>query len=295
MKKTLSLVFKVIVVISFMISKTNFNLALNEGINIKIKLDGKVKEMALEDYLVGVVACEMPATFYKEAIKAQAIASRTFALSRIMNNEKYVFKGTTEDQCYITKSDMKKKWGSKYKTRYNKIKDAVYSTKGEYLVYKDKVISALFFSMSNGYTENSEDVFVSSKPYLKSVSSTWDTEYKNYIYTKVFTKKEIKKLLGLNKGITSIKILSRYKTNRVKKIKVNTKKYTGVEFRKLLGLRSTDFDIEIEKDKVIITTRGYGHGVGMSQYGANSMAKLGYNYEEILKYYYQKVNIKKYK
>ena len=123
----------------------------------------------------------------------------------------------------------------------------------------------------------------------------WDIENKNYEVTKTFTKNEIKKKLGLEENITIIKIISRYKTNRVKYIKVNNKKYKGTEFRMLLGLRSTDFDIEIEKDNILITTRGYGHGVGMSQNGANEMAKLGYKYDEILKYYYQKVEIKKYK
>ena len=285
----------VLVVISFIVCKTNFlfnEIVSDNKIIINLKQNDKVIQMELEEYLIGVVACEMPATFYKEAIKAQAVASRTFALSRINSNKNYIFKGNTSDQCYITKSDMKKKWGSNYNKRYTKIKDAVSSTKGEYLTYKDKAISALFFSMSNGYTENSEDVFVSKRAYLKSVSSPNESEYKNYIYTVSFKKKDVKKKLNLNEEITNIKILSRFKTNRVKYIKVNNTKYSGVEFRKLLNLRSTDFDIEIEKDNIIITTRGCGHGVGMSQYGANSMAKLGYNYEEILKHYYQKVDIK---
>lgn len=293
MKNLALLIFRMFVVISFMLNKTNFN--LEEDIDVKIKVNGKTVTEPLEEYIIGVVACEMPASYRKEALKAQAVAARTFAISRIENNKNYIFKGTTSDQCYNTIKQMKSKWGKNYNKYYKKIKEAVYNTKKEYLAYKDKPISALYFSLSNGYTENSENVYVSKKPYLKSVSSMWDIENKNYEVTKTFTKNEIKKKLGLEENITIIKIISRYKTNRVKYIKVNNKKYKGTEFRMLLGLRSTDFDIEIEKDNILITTRGYGHGVGMSQNGANEMAKLGYKYDEILKYYYQKVEIKKYK
>ena len=287
----------VIVVISFMMYKTNFIFnenKTNNNVEIRLKQNDNIIKLDLEEYLIGVVACEMPASFYKEALKAQAVASRTFALSRIIKNKKYIFKGNTSDQCYITKTDLKTKWGDNYNKRYNKIKDAVESTKGEYLTYKDKAISALFFSMSNGYTENSEDVFVSKRAYLKSVSSPNESEYKNYVYTVNLKKNDVKKKLNLKNDITSIKIISRFKTNRVKYIKVNENLYSGVEFRKLLNLRSADFDIELEKDNIIITTRGCGHGVGMSQYGANSMAKLGYSYDEILKHYYQKIEIKMY-
>lgn len=291
MKKLTLTIFNLIGVISFMINKTNFNL---EETKVNILIDNKVEKMNLEDYVIGVVACEMPASFHKEALKSQGLASRTFAISRIQKNKDYVFKGTTSDQCFNTKKDMKNKWGKNYKKNYKKISDSVNSTKGYYLSYKEKPISALYFSLSNGYTENSENVYVSKKPYLKSVSSIWDKDNKNYEVTKTFKLKEVKDKLKLKQNIKSIKITNRYKTNRVKYVKVNNKKYKGTEFRKLLNLRSTDFDIEIVKEKVLITTRGYGHGVGMSQYGANSMAHLGYTYDEIVKYYYKNVEIKKY-
>ena len=186
---------------------------------------------------------------------------------------------------------MKKNWKDKYEKNYEKIKLAVNNTKNEIMTYNDKVIIAFYFSISNGYTENCEDVFTQKLSYLKSVDSSWDKEY-DY-KEKTIKLKEIDFLKKLN--INSSKIekidIKRYKTNRIKTITINGKKFKGTRFRTLLKLRSTDVDIEVKDNIVYINTKGYGHGVGMSQYGANVMAKKGYNYEEILKYYYKGIKI----
>lgn len=262
---------------------------------INIKKDNKKERLLLEKYIIGVVSCEMPASFEIEALKAQALAARTFILSRYIKNNDYVVATDTSAQCYHDDKKLKSKWGKNYNKYYAKIKNVVYETAGKYLTYNGQAISALYFSMSNGYTENSENVFSSSKPYLKSVSSMWDSEINGFEQNITFNSSDFLKKLKIEATkIDSIKILERYSTNRVKMIKVNKNTFSGTEFRNLLGLRSTDFEIEYRNEKIYITTKGYGHGVGMSQYGANSLAKLNYDYEYILKYYYKNVEISKY-
>lgn len=250
-------------------------------------------ELNLEDYLVGVVACEMPASFEFEALKAMAVAARTYALNKIDKNPDYVLETSTNDQCFINQDEMLEKWKNSFDKYYKKILNAVNMTKGEYLSYNDNPIKAFYFSTSNGYTENVEDVFLEKLDYLVSVSSHWDLETRGYKKTTSFTISEFLKLLNISDtNINNIIIEELTDSNRVKIISINNKKFKGTEFRKLLKLRSTDFTIDKLDDKVIITTRGYGHGVGLSQYGANGMAKEGKKYEEILKYYYKNVELK---
>ena len=265
-----------------------------QDVNIKkvdIIYNDKISNMDLEEYVVGVVACEMPASFDIEALKAMAVSARSFALYKVTTNSNYKLSTTTKDQCYISVDKMKSKWGSSFDKNYNKIKSAVSDTENQYMTYNDKVIIAFYFSISNGYTENCENVFSQKLDYLKSVDSSWDKEYSYKEKTiKISVKEFLNKLDIDSNSIDDIKI-DRSKTNRISNIRINNKSFKGTKFRSLLGLRSTDFDIDINNNEVIITTRGYGHGVGLSQYGANAMAKKGYKYEEILKYYYTGVDI----
>ena len=259
--------------------------------NVSIKYKDKIIDLELEDYVVGVVSCEMPASFNIEALKAMAVAARTFALYKLNTNKNYKLSTTTKDQCYITKERMKKNWGNNFDRNYKKILKAVSDTTNEYMTYKNKIIISFYFSISNGYTENCENVFSQKLDYLKSVDSSWDKEYSYKTKTVKFKVKDFLNKLNINSNkINNIKI-SRSKTGRINKIIINNKEFKGTKFRSLLGLRSTDVDIKEEKDYIYITTRGYGHGVGMSQYGANAMAKKGYKYDEILKYYYKGIKI----
>ena len=258
-------------------------------ITIKVNKNNEVLELNLEDYIVGVVAGEMPASFNSEALKAQAVASRTYAMYKMQESDNYEMKSTTDDQVYNTIEEMKSKWGSDFDKYYNKIKSAVNDTKGLVMKQDNKIFKSFYFAMSNGYTEDSSAVFGESN--LVSVSSPWDNESLNkFIVETIFSKEEVARLLNIN-SIDNIEIISRDKTNRVSTIKVNNKKYTGVEFRMALKLRSTDFTIKEDNGNYIITTKGYGHGVGMSQYGANGMANDNYTYDKILKYYYYNVEI----
>lgn len=266
---------------------------LLETKKVTILNDESYVELNLEDYIAGVVACEMPASFEFEALKAMAVAARTYALNKINENSDYILEASTNDQCFINKNEMLEKWELSFDKYYNKILNAVSITKGEYLSYNNTPIKAFYFSTSNGYTENVEDVFFQKIDYLVSVSSPWDLETSGYKKTTSFSIAEFLRLLNISdSNIKNITIEELTDSNRVKTISVNDIKFKGTEFRKLLKLRSTDFIFDKLDDKIIITTKGYGHGVGLSQYGANGMAKEGKNYKEILNYYYKNVELK---
>lgn len=251
--------------------------------------NNKINNIELEEYVIGVVACEMPASFDNEALKAMAVAARTYALYKMKQNKNYDVTTDTSSQCYITTNQMKSNWKNNYDKYYNKVKNAVEETNGEYMTYNDDIIIAFYFSITNGYTENCENVFSQKLDYLVSVPSSWD---KDYSYKKENKKIELKDFLN---KLNLIKIdnykIYRYDTGRVKTIKINNKSYKGTQFRKLFNLKSADFDIDINDSYVIISTKGYGHGVGMSQYGAEAMSNRGYKYDEILKYYYTGIEI----
>ena len=287
------------VVISFKKDKTNFYLGEKKENNIIVRVKDsstkEINEMDLEEYLIGVVAAEMPASFHDEALKAQAVAARSYALYKI-NNSKQDYDLVTDvtNQSYITKSEMKKKWNEAYDKYYYKIFRAVNDTKNEVIIYNDEVIEAFYFSMSNGYTEEAGLVFSENEPYLVSVKSKWDNENLNgFVKNQVFGKNEFCNKLNISCETLNIDNIERTSSNRVNKITVNNMVFSGTEVRKKLNLRSTDFDITEEVDNIIITTYGYGHGVGMNQYGANGMAKEGYKYQDILKHYYVGTEISK--
>ncbi|MBP3765840.1 MAG: stage II sporulation protein D [Bacilli bacterium] len=264
---------------------------------VKVKYeDGKIIEVPFEEYILGVVAAEMPAEFEVDALKAQAVASRSYVLKKIEQNKTndYDILASIMNQVYIDNASLKEKWKDKYNNYYKKIKSAVLNTKGEYLTYQGKVIEAFFFSTSSGMTENSEDVFISALPYLRSVESSYDNMSPVFKSTNTFSLKEFYTNLNLDyKDKPIIKILEKSNAGHIKKISIDGNMFKGTEFRKLLNLKSTYFDIKVDNDKVIINTLGNGHGVGMSQYGANYMAKEGKTYKEILKHFYKDVEISK--
>lgn len=250
-------------------------------------------EMSLRDYLIGVLACEMPVLFEEEALKAGSVTARTFYYNKVNTNQSYI--ATNNDQCYFSIEDMKIRWLDNFENYYIILSKIVDSTNGIVIYFDNNLINAYYFSTSNGMTEDVSYVFGQSVPYLVSVDSSWDKNVNRYEVTNTYSTVEFLNKLGLdNNEKLSIEILSKTTSGRVDKLKVNNNIFTGVEFRKLLGLRSTDFTYLITDNTIFITTKGYGHGVGMSQYGANEMAKLGYSYEEILKHYYTGVEIKKF-
>lgn len=268
-------------------------------IRVKRNQTNIIETIPLESYIVGVLAGEMPIDFDLEALKAQAVASRSYALKRMEYNKdkEYDVVDTILNQVYLDEEYLKNAWGNNYVKNINKLRKAVNETIDEYLEYNGSIVDAMFFSTSNGYTEDSELVFNFECDYLRSVDSPWDAEVSSaYLTTKTISLTEFYDKLNLSydKNL-NIEIIKRSNTNRILLLKINNQEFSGTDVYNKLSLRSTDFTIELYGDTIKLTTKGYGHGVGMSQYGALGMAKKGYTYEEILKHYYQNVSITKLK
>lgn len=263
---------------------------LNET-SVRVKRsDGKIEKVPLEDYVVGVVSGEMPASFEVEALKAQSVASRTYVLKKVIDNKDndYDVVDTVNNQVYLDDDELRNKWGDNYSKYIEKVKRAVKETEYQYLEYGGEVITAMYFSTSNGYTEDSGVVFQQSLPYLKSVESKWDEEVASAFHTsKSISLQEFYERLGLeyNKEL-KVEVLEKSDSNRVVSLKINGVEFKGRDVYTKLGLRSCDFEFIQVGSNVEIKTKGYGHGVGLSQYGALGMAKEGYNYKEILEHYY---------
>lgn len=309
MKKIIALTFIFIAVPSFLIltsfkEEEKFNIKEEEkdnnttvkDVTIKVMQTNKNKIVTLniEDYVKGVIAGEMPISFEIEALKAQAVAARTYALRRINENNKYDVVDTVMNQVYKDDETLKKSWGNNYDKYIEKINTAVNETKGEYVDYNGTYADTLFFSTSVGNTENSEEIFGTKISYLQSVSSTWDEEVSPvYEEKNTFTRNEFCNKLSLtNCQKIYVKILDETSTGRIKQISINNKIYTGSEVAYLLSVRSNYFTIYIENNQVVVKTKGFGHGVGMSQYGAEGMAENGYTYKDIIEHYYQGTTLK---
>ena len=298
-KILLSIVVVLLPITIIMLKKqvTPLNQDNKESINkpiiyIDLLINNEKKQIPLEEYLVNVVGAEVPALFDMEALKSQAVASRTFALYQ-ENTRGYV---TTTDQAYNTLEELKQKWQDNYYTYLKRITDAVNMTKNQVITYNKKLIKSYFYAMSNGYTTTSLSVFNETLPYLNTIMPTSDNETNTkFKVTKKVSKDEFCKTLNIACTVLTINNIITDYSNRIETISINKKTYTGTEIRKKFNLRSTDFTITVENNDIIFTTKGYGHGVGMSQYGANAMAKEGSNYKDILEYYYQGVTIEEYK
>ncbi len=286
----------IIVTIFIYDDEIKFTYATNMTVRVKRNATSKIDEVPLEQYVMGVLAGEMPASFSLEALKAQAVAARTYVMKRLSTNKKnsYDVVDTVQNQVYLDENQQKSNWKDKYTELSNKIKQAVLETKDEYLVYDGKIIDALFFSTSIGVTEDSEDVFANEVPYLRSVSSTWDSVSPLYDKEYVYTLEKFYSLLGLKyQDKVNVEITSKTNTGRIVYLKINGTKFTGWQVCNKLGLKSNYYKITQEGKTVKVVARGYGHGVGMSQYGAEGMAQAGYTYDQILYHYYQGTEIKK--
>ena len=267
---------------------------------------GQIEELPIDEYLYGVVSSEMPANFEIEALKAQAIVARTYTIYQIMNNSgKHpgadICDNSSCCQAWISKDERLSKWApEEAESNWNKIVDAINSTSGKIITYQNKPINAFFHSNSGGKTESSLNIWGGiDYPYLKSVETAGEEGYTQYSSEAKFTKEEL-----LNKlkekyedceidysQENCIQILEYTTSGRVKTIKFGNKEIAGTEARTILGLRSTNFTLTISGDEIIFSVIGYGHGVGMSQTGADALAKSGSNCEEIIKHFYTDVEI----
>lgn len=262
---------------------------------------GEITEITTEDYIFGVVAAEMPALYEEEALKAQAVAAYTFACVRKAENTDKSYDITTDhttDQSFITEADARKKWGDKSDEYTEKIKNAVKDTSGYMITYNGKPITSVYHAISGGKTEDAKDVWGVELKYLKPVTSEGDKLSSDYISEVTFTADELKKKLSDELELSGEEKSyfgnsSRTDSGMVQKITVCGKEITGARLRSLLGLRSSNFEIKYSDSKFKFTVYGYGHGVGMSQNGANYMAKQGSNFKEILTWYYTDCKVEK--
>ncbi|MGN1318915.1 MAG: stage II sporulation protein D [Lachnospirales bacterium] len=277
-------IFLAIITIPIFLCRVTYD---NEVIPVCFVEEVNNENKELEDYVIGVVAGEMSPTFPYEALKAQAVAARTYAYRALYENPDTDIKSLWQN--YITVDDMKKRWGSDFEKWYDKIKGVVEETSGEIIEYNNEPILAAFYSTSCGKTEECENVWTQDLPYLKSVSSEGDI-YSPYYEKEIEVKrKTLEKLYGSSK----IKISERTDAGYVKEVEIGNKKIKGENLRKSLSLPSTSFNIKENSDTITFITKGYGHGVGMSQYGACYMANNGSTYKEILSHYYTDTIIKK--
>ena len=278
-----------------------------EMVSVYIKAEDRVADMKVGDYLKGVVAAEMPADFELEALKAQAVAARSFLKSR---SENYKKNGTPPEhkgaltctdyahcKAWISETDRKSKWEAGKSDEYwKKICKAVDDTKGIIMTYNGEPVNALFHSTSSGRTERAEDVWGGSVPYLQSVESPGDLESPKYLAESEFTIDEFKQkaeqnIEGVDWSEDIIGDIKRSDAGGVITIVIGGVEIKGTKFRAIYDLRSTNAEIAVSEGSVKIKTKGYGHGVGMSQYGAQYFAKQGMDYKQILKTYYTDIDI----
>ena len=277
-------------------------------VSVYIAQEDKVTDMKESQYLKEVVSAEMPAGFEFEALKAQAVAARSYLVSR---QNAYKISGPPEEhkgadictdpthcKAWISEEKRRESWGADADKNWDKISKAVEETNGEVITYNGEVISAVFHSTSSGKTESSKDVWGGERPYLVSVESYGDTLSPKYKSEKEISLGEFKKIaeenidgVDFSKGI--IGNIARSDAGGILTIEVGGVKVKGTVLRKIYDLRSTNIEITIDGDRVNFDVKGFGHGVGMSQYGANYLASQGKDYKEILKAYYTGVEIEK--
>ena len=272
-------------------------------IAVLLSNENTVEQVPLEQYVLGVSLAELPGSFEYEAIKAQMMAIRTYIVRRILQAERseekqsYIVTDTTSDQVYLSLEEVKA-YEADYPEPYEKFVKALEETKGKIISYENEPIDALFFSTSNGYTENSDAVWGQEVAYLRSVASPWDEALSPSYESEVsISFNELYERLNLKEsrrnGSVNITKVERTESGRIESLTVNGASFTGKELREKLALSSTDmmWTIDKQQESVTFICYGYGHGVGLSQWGANGMAKAGYLAEDIITHYYTGVSI----
>ncbi len=290
----------------------NSNLVFKKNIKVYLTNNKKVLSMPIEEYIKGVVSAEMPASFELDALKAQAVAARTYAYMCLNKNQDGCPYNKNADitddyhqyQAFLTKEESLKLWSKSSANKYwNKISKAVDSTKGEVLFYNNDIIYAAFHSNSGGKTEDGYALTHEKYPYLKSVLSLGEETDPDYKSTLTINKDKFNSILKnldtnykglpLKNSLKYIKVISKTPVNRIDKIKISNCTFSGPQIRSAFKLKSSNFTLKELDTNFIFTVIGFGHGMGMSQYGANNMAKSGFDFIEILEHYYQGVKLER--
>lgn len=258
------------------------------AVEVTVEVSGQPTAMTLEDYLVGVLMGEMPASYPLEALKAQAVAARTYTLRR-MDQGGVLSDDPAVCQAYIPISQAQEKWGADWETYLQKLRQAVEETSGQVLTYGGELIAATYFACSGGRTESAQAVWGGAVPYLVSVDSPGEEDASSFSSTVTLDKTELMETLGVESvGVSAVTYTE---GGGVDTMTIGGKTFTGVELRELLGLKSTRFTMEVAADTVTFSVQGFGHRVGMSQNGARVMAEAGSSYEDILRWYYTGVEL----
>ncbi len=263
-----------------------------ETITLTRSESGIKEELPLEDYVAGVVAGEMPVTFGSEALKAQAVIARTYGIAVITQGGE-LCDDPGHCQCYYDPDTLKENWGSEFESKYALCQEAAAATEGELLLYGDEIAKTFFHSTCGGRTSSAAEVWGEDIPYLQSVNCEWDKDAPRYSATVTLAVTELPYLLNIDGGGDVPAAAGFTGSGRVSEVTYGGETIKATDFRKSLSLNSTDFSIDSQGDQVVITTKGFGHGVGLCQYGANGMSKAGYDYKEILEHYYTGVSLGK--
>lgn len=265
-----------------------------DTVRLKLTASDTVTEISIEDYIFGVVAAEMPALYEEEALKAQAVAAYTFYMVQKDKNTDTSFDISddyTVHQAFISLESARKKWGDGAETYENKIRSCVKAVLGERVLYNGVPATALYHAISYGVTEKASDVWGGDYPYLVSVDSSWDKLEKNYLAEATFIAEELRTLLSSLAEVKDLTVncitdIIRTEAGGVKTLKISGAQISGSDLRQALSLRSSNFEVSFSEGVYKFTTKGYGHSIGMSQYGAHYMAMQGKTYKEILLHYY---------
>ena len=278
------------------------NKASSQMINVYNTETEKLMQLEMETYIAGVVAAEMPASFELDALKAQAVAARTFALKRMnvpnsnvkaLHSDAQISTSPTTCQAWISDDEQRERWGKDYTKWHQKIIQAVTETAGEVLCYDGVLIDPVYHaSCGGGATESAEYVWGNAKPYLVSVPCNHPADQHSGV-TMAISQAELMEKLDLQSNAVNVIAEERTPSNRLKTMLVGDNAIRGSELRNALGLKSTLIDWRIVGNQMIVTTNGYGHGAGMCQNGANYYAQLGYNYQQILQHYYRGAVVQK--
>ena len=278
------------------------NKASSQMINVYNTETEKLMQLEMETYIAGVVAAEMPASFELDALKAQAVAARTFALKRMnvpnsnvkaLHSDAQISTSPTTCQAWISDDEQRERWGKDYTKWHQKIIQAVTETAGEVLCYDGVLIDPVYHaSCGGGATESAEYVWGNAKPYLVSVPCNHPADQHSGV-TMAISQAELMEKLDLQSNAVNVIAEERTPSNRLKTMLVGDNAIQGSELRNALGLKSTLIDWRIVGNQMIVTTNGYGHGAGMCQNGANYYAQLGYNYQQILQHYYRGAVVQK--
>ena len=267
--------------------------ATSDTLSVLMVSADKIVDMTVSDYLTGAVAAEMPASFHTEALKAQAVACYSYMLwlkENADNPEYDITSDPSKHQGCLSDAEMKEKWGDKYESYKKKIEDAVSAVYGKYLTYDSEVILALFHAISPGKTQNSTEVWETPLPYIKSQSAPGDTLSPNYDSEITLSCDDIREKFEISSDVKDSELIDIFALSDsayIKSIPITDKTLSAREFASVLGLRSPYFTAEYKESSYIFKVKGYGHGLGMSQYSADYMARQGSNYKEILLHFYE--------